>query len=68
MVKTLWLLECADRYWMRLFPFYAVDGCDARKQADSYLTFHPHLIEEKLHEQPQGFVLMFKRLPGHIQA
>lgn len=70
MVKVLWLLECRDTrgYWWRLFPLYAVDEKEAQASAKHILRDHPHLIAEKLVQQSYGFVIMFTRLPGHIQA
>ena len=68
MVKMLYLLECKDGYWRRLFPLYAIDEEEAQHKAKHILRDHPHLIPEKLVQQSQGFIIMFTRLPGHIQA
>lgn len=68
MIKTLWLLECRDTkgYWWQLFTLYAIDENDAETQANHILGDHPHLIQEKLTQQPHGFVLVRYRLPGSI--
>ncbi len=66
MVKSLYLLECRDGYWWRLFPLYAVDEDEAEAQVNHILEDHPHLTKEKLAQWQQGFVLVRHRLPGKI--
>lgn len=70
MIKTLWLLECRDTrgYWHQLFTLYAIDKGEAKAKTESILEDNPHLSLEKLVEFPHGFVIMFTRLPGYIQA
>ncbi len=65
-VKTLWVLQCAEGKYGRLFTFYAQSEKDAEKRTEQILTTLPHLRREKLHQQPHGFVIMHERLPGHI--
>jgi hypothetical protein len=65
--KALWLLECSEGKMGRLFTFYARDEKEAEDQAAHILTVFPHLIREKLHPQPYGFMLIYERLPGYIQ-
>ena len=64
--KTLWLLECLEGKCGRIFLFYAQDEKDAETQTTQILAEHPRLTREKLRQQPHGFVIMHKRLPGHI--
>ncbi len=43
----------------RLFLFYARDDEEAEDQATHILTVFPHLVREKLHLQPYGFMLIY---------
>jgi len=65
--KALWLLECSEGKMGRLFLFYAHNEQDAEDQTAHILSVSPHLIREKLHPQPYGFMLTYERLPGYIQ-
>lgn len=40
-VKTLWLLECLEGRYGRLFTFYAKDEQEAEALVQNYLTSHP---------------------------
>jgi hypothetical protein len=66
--KMLYLLECRQGYYGRLFPFYAIDEEEAQNKVKHILRDHPHLIQEKLTQQPQGFLLVRHRLPGRISS
>ncbi len=44
----------------RLFLFYARDDEEAEDQATHILTVFPHLVREKLHLQPYGFMLIYE--------
>jgi len=65
--RALWLLECREGNMGRLFPFYARDEEEAEDQVAEILARFPHLVREKLHPQPYGFMLAYERLPGCIQ-
>lgn len=65
-VKTLWLLECREGTFGRLFTFYAKDAQEADALAKEELLLHPELSRVALSERPDGFIFFHFRWPGHI--
>ncbi len=64
----LWILSCrvtpkADT----LFPFYAKDREDARRQAEEFLKEHPSYERLDLKAYPSGFTIVMTHLPGTIE-
>ena len=64
----LWILSCrvttkADT----LFPFYAKDREDARRQAEEILQEHPSYERLDLKAYPSGFTIVMTHLPGTIE-
>ena len=64
----LWILSCrvtakADT----LFPFYAKDREDARRQAEEILQEHPSYERLDLKAYPSGFTIVMTHLPGTVE-
>ena len=65
-IKTLWLLECREGKFGRLFTFYAKDAQEANIFAKEELLLHPELFHVALSERPEGFTFCHFRRPGRI--
>jgi len=50
-----------------LFPFYAKDREDARRQAEEFLKEHPSYERLDLKAYPSGFTIVMTHLPGTIE-
>ena len=65
-VKTLWLLECGEGKFGRLFTFYASDEQEANTLVKEHLMLHPEHSRVALSERPDGFTFYRFRRPGRI--